>query len=294
MTRGRLTSWVLIVLSLAFLASSPLAPAAANHEPIYKTGVDTLNPGSWEAHFVWLRSDYFNFLGEVWWRVLVVGEGGTVNAMFLDWAGFRAFHEGAPFEPLVEPQYVAETGYGWKSKLSHELPYFLVIQNPGRSRVQVLWAIFAELDYRRWQGQEPGPTLELDPAGRSPLLTQSVGWEKTFHEPGLYVAYTEPYVDNTGLIEVAPADAPGPAVDVAIQELGFHPEVIRIPAGTTIRWTNQDEHESIIAVGLVTETLASTPPARPALGWALLPAGVAVAAVVAFAWLRSPRPPREA
>ncbi len=275
------------------MAVTPAPPAVANHEPIYKTGLDTLNPGSWEAHFVWLRSEYFNFLGEVWWRVLVLEGKGTVNAMFLNWAGFRAFHEGEPFEPLLEPQYVSGTGYGWKSQLTSDLPYFLVIENPGRSRVQVMWAIFAELDFRRWQGQEPGPTLELDPAGRSPLLTRDAGWEKRFHEPGLYVAHTEPFVDNTGLIEVVPSAAPGPAVDVTIQELGFHPEVLRIPAGTTVRWTNQDDHESTITVGLVAEALAPASPPRPGLAWALLPAATAGAAAVSLVRLFGRRPRRE-
>jgi hypothetical protein len=271
----------------------PLYPVSANHEPIYKSGIDTLYPDNWEAHFVWLRSPYFNFLGEVWWRLVVLDEFGTVDVLFLDWEGFQAFRDGEPFEALVDPLQGVRTGSGWKSGLDGDLPYFLVLLNPGRSRVQVIWAIFAELDYRRWQGQEPGPTLDLDPVISSPPLQSQESWETTFEEPGFYISHTRPFLDNTGFIEVVPSPAPGPPVDIGIRYLGFHPEVIRVAVGTTVRWTNLDTHESTVEVGILPEgVIFYVPPSQPAFRWVLLPAAVAVGGALALLRLFRRKPPR--
>lgn len=291
MSRGRISLWTTTLVLFGILLA-PVTGVSANHEPIYKAGLDTLNPGEWEAHFVWLRSPHFNFIGEVWWRVLVVEGAGTVDVLFVDWAGFQTLQGGEDIQPLVQPLSSVASGYGWKSGLTHELPYFLVIQNPGSSRVQVMWAIFTELDYRRWQGQEPGPTLTLVPMASSPPLGPDDSWEMTFSAEGLYVVHTEPIIDNTGIVEVTSSLAPGPAVDVTIRDLGFHPEVIRIPAGTTVRWTNLDDFESTLHLGSFDEELPrTTPNYRSPVWWLLLPLsiGAVVALTLSSIMRRKPR-----
>lgn len=282
-----------VTVLVLILALNLAGLTGANHEPLYKAGIDNLAPGQWEAHYVWLRSDHFNLLGEVWWRFVIVESSGTVDVFFLDWEGLQAFREGDTFEPLTQPLADVKSGYGWKSGLNSELPYFLVFENPGRAKVVIVWAIFTELDWRRWQGQPPGPTLDLTPVTTSPALEYDDTWALTFEEPGFYVIHTRPHLDTTGIVEVEPSLAPGPPVDVQIRNTGFHPEVIRIPAGTTVRWTNSDEVVSTVHVEFFPEGFPERAPPRPMTFWFLLPAALAAGGALALLRLSLKRPPSD-
>ncbi len=251
-----------IVLLLTLLLVGPAAFVSANHEPLYKAGVDRLNPGEWEAHFVWLRSPYFNFLGEVWWKFVVVDGPGTADALFMDWDAFRAYRDGQPYEVLVEPQKRVDRGYAFRSGLTNDLPYFLVFRNDGAAPVTIVWAVFAELDWRRWQDQEPGPIIKWVPLARSPTMSPGDTWETALDQPGFYFMMTRPHIDTTGIIEVIPAPGPGPDVEIVLRDNGLHPEILRVQAATVLRWTNNDAQNTTVNVGTLDEGLEAVSP-RP-------------------------------
>ncbi|MDX1534508.1 MAG: hypothetical protein R3291_02690, partial [Thermoplasmata archaeon] len=198
----RVRAALVTALLLPFLLTGSAAVASANHEPLYKAGIDRLGPGEWEAHFIWLRSPYFNFLGEVWWKFTVAEPAGRADALFLDWTAFRAYRDGEPYDVLVEPLERVDRGYAFRSGLTTELPYFLVFRNPGTAPVTVVWAAFAELDWRRWQDQPPGPIINWVPLARSPTLSPGDTWETALDQPGFYFMTTTPHIDTNGIIEV--------------------------------------------------------------------------------------------
>lgn len=294
MARGPRGPWIVsILLAASLLATAGFALGA--HKPHYKGSVDILEPGSWAAHFVWLRNPYFTYDGKVEWEYRVEGEG-TVDAVFLDWAGFQAFREGQAYAPLVAEQRNQAAGVAGISGLTPDLPYFLVLRNPGSGVITVRWQIFAEIDWRRWQGQEPGPTLELTKVDGSPLLSRGESWSMAFTEPGFYIYDCWPHADMTALVEVVPAEEAGPTQDVDVRSYGFHPEVLRVPQGTVFHWTNLDGVEHSIQVYLLPEGLPEEPEARSpasALPWVLgVGAAVAGAALVTIlALLRARRRP---
>lgn len=282
------------LLLLGLLLTS-VAPVTASHEPLYKAGIDRLRPGEWEAHFVWLRSPHFNFLGEVWWRFEVQGGRGEVDALFLDWTAFQAFRDGEPHDYLVEPLEQVNRGYAFRSGLTSDLPYFLVLQNRGGGGVNVAWAIFAELDWRRWQGQEPGPTLRWSHTASSPNLASGESWGMALVTPGFYLMTTRPHIDTTGIIEVTSAAAPAPRVEVALRDNGLHPEILKVPAGTPLQWTNHDDWNITVDLGPLHEGLdaRSSPLPDESSPWLppLLTAAVTASILAGlWGWRRRRRP----
>lgn len=277
-TAVRLLPAVLLLLLLSLVP----APVAANHEPLYKAGADTLAPGGWEPHFVWLQDPYFNFLGEVWWRFQVVGEGG-VDVLFMTWGEFQHFRAGHPYQTLVAPLTDATFGSQWEDDLTHDLPYILVFRNPGEEPVTVVWQILAELDWRRWQGQPPGPALDLQTVRRSPVLAPGDSWQMQLTDTAFYLVRAQPFVDMTSIVETTITGGTPVSVDVDLMNYGFHPEILRVPEGSTVRWTNRDGDPLRVEVTLipgmtVTEPTAIQPP------WPVLVLGVApaLAAVLLF------------
>lgn len=228
-----------VALLLLGITLAALSSGQAAHRPLYKAGYDVIPEDAWEAHFVWLRSDYFNFVGQVWWQVYVQ-TGGEVDILFFDLEGFARFRDGLLASPLIPPQTAAPSGSQWISQLTGDLPYFLVLRNDGPAGAEVEWTIYAEVDWRRWQGQPPGPTLELRIVERSPPLYRNDSWERTFDEPAVFVYNCQPHLDMTAILEVVDSGEPAGLVDVEIRDMGFHPEAIRVPIGTTVRWTNWD------------------------------------------------------
>ncbi|HYY47965.1 MAG TPA: hypothetical protein VFA17_04705 [Thermoplasmata archaeon] len=261
------------LLILLLLASA--VPASASHKPLYKGSADSLNPGSWEAHFVWLRSDFFTYTGDIWWEVYV-DPPGRVDVLFFDLAGFEAFRDGQGSEPLLDPLLSVPDGTQRMAGLTGDLPYFLVLRNSGPANVQVTWSIYADIDWRRWQGQPPGPDWNLTIAAASPPLNGSDSWERTFEAPAVYVYHCLPHVDMTGIVEVVPSDGSSRTVNVTIRHMDFHPEVLRIPAGTTVRWTNLDNLTHSVNLGVIPGGFVR--PASSTLG-KILPF-VSIAAVV--------------
>jgi len=239
------TALLLIVL---LVASTGVARGA--HKPHYKGSVDSLDPGTWEAHFLWLRSDYFNYMGDVWWEV-TVDAPGRVDVLFFDLPNFAAFRDGVSNRPLLEPLPSASDGAQGISGLTADLPYFLVLRNPGTATARVTWEIFAEIDWRRWQGEPPGPAWDLPIHQASPPMDRLDFWETTFTEPAVYVYHCYPHRDMTGIIEVVESNEAPSRVSVAIDEMGFHPEVIRVPVGTTVNWTNLENLTHSVNLGFV-------------------------------------------
>src|SRR5207249_1493511 len=122
-----------------------------------------------EAHFVWLRSDYFNYMGQVWWQTYVAVPG-LIDLLFLDLENFYAFRDGRPYQTIVPPLGPATDGAQYASDLSGDLPYFLIIRNAG---------------------------------------------------------------------------------SVTVHDMGFHPEVIRVPVGSTVEWTNHDGTNHSVNLGIL-------------------------------------------
>lgn len=241
--------WGTALLLIVLLVGSA-AVARGAHKPYYKSSVDELNPGTWEAHFVWLRSDYFNYMGEVWWQVSVDAPG-RVDVFFLDVRNFEAFRDGRDYRPLLDPLLSVSDGSQRISHLSGDLPYFLVLRNAGTAPVPAIWSIFAEIDWRRWQGEPPGPEWNLTITEASPPLNRAGSWETTFIEPAVYVYHCLPHVDMTGIVEVVASNETPTQVNVTIDRMGFHPEVIRVPVGTTVNWTNLDNMTHSVILGLI-------------------------------------------
>ncbi len=259
------------------------------HKPIYKWSVDEIEPDGWEAHFVWLRSPHFNYAGKVYWEFST--RGGSVDVLFLDWEGYQNFRNGTEFQTLVDSLETVTEGSQGVSGLNGDLPYFLVIRNPSPIRVTAEWKIYADIDWRRWEGQTPGPMLNLTFEKGSPLLAQGESWETTFSNSGFYRYYCGPHADMTALIEVTPSGVPGPRVEVAIREFGFHPEIIHIAQGTTINWTNHDGIEHSVQIELLPEGISpaqSTPPLGSILQswWPVAIVSAAVAVAFFFIWRR--------
>jgi plastocyanin len=220
------------------------------HKPHYKGSIDTLDPGTWEAHFVWLRSDYFNYMGVVWWEIYVEAPG-RVDVHFFDLPNFAAFRDGISSRPLLNPLLAVSDGAQSISKLTGDLPYFLVIRNTGTTTVRVTWTIFADIDWRRWQGEPPGPEWNLTITDASPALDRGGSWETTFTEPAVYIYHCQPHPHMTGIVEVVESTDSSNQVDVTIDEMGFHPEIIRVPVGTTVNWTNLDSWTHSVNLGLI-------------------------------------------
>ena len=239
------TALLLIVLLVAGAGA-----ARGAHKPHYKGSVDSLDPGTWEAHFLWLRSDYFNYMGDVWWEV-TVDAPGRVDVLFFDFPNFAAFREGASNRPLLEPLLSGSDGAQGISGLTADLPYFLVLRNAGTTTARVTWTIFAEIDWRRWQGEPPGPEWNLSISQASPPMDRLDFWETTFTEPAVYVYYCYPHHDMTGIVEVVESNETPSRVSVTIDKMGFHPEVIRVPVGTTVNWTNLENLTHSVNLGWV-------------------------------------------
>ncbi len=253
MGRRRVRGWALAVVLLAFLVGVA-PPASAAHKPFYKFSTDDLAPGAWEAHFVWLRSDHFNYVGKVFWEWEVAG-GEEVDALFLDWAGFQAFRDGRPYRAVKQALSTPEGAQGLEG-LTTETPYFLVLRNPGPVAFRVEWIVYADIDWRRWDPenpQPPGPTFDLTFADGSPLLARGESWSMAFEEPGEYRYYCDPHADMTGLVQVVPEGSLAPDLEVGIHDFGFHPEIIRIPEGTRVNWTNYDGVGHSVRVDLLDE-----------------------------------------
>ena len=239
---------IALLLAVCLVASASVV--RASHKPIYKSSTDVLEPGTWEPHFVWLRSDYFNYMGQVWWQTYVVGPG-LIDLLFLDLENFYAFRDGRPYQTIVPPLGPATDGAQYASDLSGDLPYFLVIRNAGSVTAHVTWTIFAEIDWRRWQGDPPGPTLNLTIERASGPLQNGSSWETTFDAPAVYVYHCNPHIDMTGIVEVVPGNATSTPVAVQIHDMGFHPEVIRVPVGSTVVWTNHDGTNHSVNLGIL-------------------------------------------
>lgn len=278
----------LVAALVATLLLAGMGPVSAAHKPHYKSSVDILAPDGWEAHFVWLRDPFFAFTGQVYWEF--TAQGGAVDALFLTWWEFRSFRDGQPFQPLPESLLGMADGAEGTSGLSTDFPYVLVFRNPQAGPVTVDWEIFAEIDWRRLGESMPGPSHNLTFQEASPLLAQDASWGTALTEPGFYLYHCHPHADMTALIEVIPAAQPGAPLDLAIRDYGFHPEIVQVPAGTPLQWTNHDgaQHSvqiDLLAEGIPTEPAASNPWTLP-LPWVLLFVVVAaVGGVVAFALL---------
>jgi len=111
--------------------------------------------------------------------------------------------------------------------------------------------IFAEIDWRRWQGEPPGPAWDLPIHQASPPMDRLDFWETTFTEPAVYVYYCYPHHDMTGIVEVVESNETPSRVSVTIDKMGFHPEVIRVPVGTTVNWTNLENLTHSVNLGFV-------------------------------------------
>jgi plastocyanin len=241
--------WGLALLLIVLLVASAAVTRGA-HKPHYKGSIDTLDPGEWEAHFVWLRSDYFNYMGEVWWEIYVEAPG-RVDVHFFDLPNFAAFRKGTGSQPLLNPLLSVSDGAQSISKLTGDLPYFLVLRNPGTTAVRVTWTIFAEIDWRRWQGEPPGPEWNLTISDASPPLGEGGSWETTFTERAVYVYHCQPHPHMTGIVEVVESTESPNRVNVTIDDMGFHPEIIRVPVGTAVNWTNLDSWTHSVNLGLI-------------------------------------------
>ncbi len=279
-----------ILLAICLVGSASVS--TASHKPFYKTSVDHLDPAGWEAHFVWLRSDYFNYMGNVWWQVSVANPG-RVDILFFDLSNFRAFQGGLAAQTLLDPVLSVSDGSQYISGLTGDLPYFLVLRNAGGAAARVNWTIFADIDWRRWQGEPAGPAWNLTISQASPILNLGDSWETAFTAPAVYVYHCQPHVDMTGIVEVVDSNETPARVAIQIRDMGFHPEVIRIPVGSTVNWTNLDNTTHSVNLGLIPGGLV--PPPRTAIDFP--PASVLVAALVpaaAFALLVLRRGPRVA
>lgn len=277
--------FLVFLLFVSVLGS--VLPAEAAHKPHYKGSVDHLAPGGWEAHMVWLRNPHFNYGGKVEWEFRVQGEG-TVDVLFVDWAGFQAFRAGRSVEPLLPAQEGQSEGVEGLSGLTPDLPYFLILRNPGDASVAVRWELFAEIDWRRWQGQEPGPTLNLEPVASSPLLAQGESWETVLTEPGFYYYECFPHADMTALLEVVPGTDPDGHRILEVRDYGFHPEVLTVAQGTTLRWTNVDGVAHSVQLSALPDGLPeATDGNGPAggLSYVLPGAAAAAAAAAATIWI---------
>ncbi|MCJ2530938.1 MAG: hypothetical protein LN413_01285 [Candidatus Thermoplasmatota archaeon] len=279
-----------IGLAIAFVLLTPLAfvnPAFAAHKATYKSGVDVLDTEGWEGHFLWLRSPAFSYTGQVYWEFRA--DGDVVDALFMTWGEFRNFREGRPFDTITEPQLGVQEGVEGAFGLSTDSPYILVFRNPGNQSVTVTWELFAEIDWRRLGEPPSGPKLNLTFQQGSPPLAKDESWETTLQEPGYYLGYCRPHADMTALIEVVPAPSPAPQLAVAIRDYGFHPEMIRIPVGTPLLWTNHDGVEHSVQIGLLPEGIPDAPaplpaPSTPFPWWllVLIPAAGALAFVFVY------------
>jgi plastocyanin len=271
------------VLLLIILLVASVGVARASHKPLYKGSADALAPGAWEAHFVWLRSDYFTYTGEIWWEVYV-DPPGHVDVLFFDLPNFEAFRDGQAPRPLLDPLVSVPDGAQRLTGLTGDLPYFLVLQNGGTTSERVTWTIYAEIDWRRWQGQPPGPDWNLTVAVSSPPLNRSDAWETTFSEPAVFVYHCLPHIDMTGIVEVVPSTESSGTVNVTISHMGFHPEVIQVPVGTTVRWTNLDNLTHSVNLAVIPGGFVLPPSSffGPAFTVALV---VAAASVVVIALL---------
>lgn len=291
-----------VCLLLTVLVSVPIS-VPASHEPLYKAGTDVLEPGRWEAHFVWLQDANFNFMGEVWWRFKVLG-AGAVDVLFLDWSQFQRFRDDAPYETVVEPLRSAPFGAQWSDGLTHELPYVLVFRHAAsEGRVTVLWQIMAEIDWRRWQGKPSGPALDLHLVHESPVVEPGGSWEMRFPSVGLYLYRARPLADMTALLEVVGGDGAPPLQEVRIENFGFRPEILRVTRGSVVRWTNHDPVPHVVEVHRIHGVVLPETPAME-VPWLRLGLGVAPAVLAALllrSWilrtsrtdgpLRSPREP---
>jgi len=267
----------LLVLCCLLLSASAVG---GSHKPYYKGSVDFLGPNAWEVHFVWLRSDYFNYMGQVWWQVAVDGPG-TVDVLFFDLPNFDAFRDGRSPQTLLAPLLSVADGSQYISGLTGDLPYFLVLRNSGSAAARVNWTIFAEIDWRRWQGEPAGPDWNLTVTRASPPLDRSDSWETPFTSPAVYVYHCLPHVDMTGIVEVVDTNETPVRVDVAIHDMGFHPEVIRIPVGSTVNWTNFDNMSHSVNLGLLPGGFV-LPPASTSpfpLAYAVVAIAVSAAAI---------------
>lgn len=256
-----------IGLVIAFVLLTPLVslnPAVGAHKPHYKAGVDMLDPTGWEGHFLWLRSQFFSYTGQVYWEFRT--DGGVVDAFFMAWGEFRDFREGRLFDTVTEAHLSVQEGVEGASDLSKNFPYLLVFRNPGDEPVTVDWHLYAEIDWRRLGEPVPGPTLNFAFEQGSPQLARDESWVTTLQEPGHYLYYCSPHTDMTALIEVVPAESPAPQLAVAIRDYGFHPETIRVPVGTSLLWTNHDVAEHSVQIGLLPEGIPDEPasPDEPA------------------------------
>jgi plastocyanin len=287
-------NWALTLIALMSLIAMTSVASGA-HKPVYKWSVDEIVPGAWEAHFVWLQSPYFNYVGKVYWE-FDVASNGEVDVLFLDWWGFQNFRDGREYEPMVDPIRGAREGSQGLSGLTTELPYFLILQNPGDADIRVEWVIYADIDWRRWEDQPPGPSLDLRFVEGSPFLALGKSWEMTFSEPGFYRYYCDPHADMTAIIEVIPSDSPGAKVYIDIRDFGFHPEIIRIPQGTTVNWTNLDGVEHSVQVefleqGISSDTTSSSPTNTLLVWWPLIVvSGASASGLLLYRRWRSARP----
>ncbi|MDX1534509.1 MAG: hypothetical protein R3291_02695 [Thermoplasmata archaeon] len=287
-------------VAIAVLALTPLlalGSALAAHRPLYKSSVDVLEGGEWEAHFLWLRNPFFVYTGQAYWEFDT--DGGVVDGFFVTWGEFRNFREGRSFTTVTPPHLGVVEGVEGASGLSTDIPYLLVFQNPGSRSVRVTWELFAEIDWRRLGEPMPGPTLDLTPWEGSPLLARDESWEIVFEAPGHYLYYCRPHTDMTAIIEVVPGDGSAASLAVAIRDFGFHPETIQIPAGTPLVWTNHDGVEHSVQIGLLAQGIPEDPVPLPSSlapfpWWLMLFLAPAAAAMILVAFRRSrPSGPRE-
>ena len=274
-----------MLLIVLVVAAAGVARGA--HKPYYKGSVDSLDPGAWEAHFIWLRSDYFNYMGNAWWEVTAAAPG-RVDVLFFDFPNFVAFRDGATHRTLVDPLLSVPDGTQSISDLTADLPYFLVLRNSGTAMVRVTWTIYAEIDWRRWQGHPPGPEWNLTIAQASPPLNRSDSWQTTFAEPAVYVYHCHPHHDMTGIIEVVDANETPGRVSVTIDHMGFHPEVIRVPMGTVVNWTNLENLTHSVNLGLIPGGFVIPAGSTPLVPFAAVIAGAIalVAAIGLLIWRR--------
>lgn len=290
----RRLAWAVVLGAILLFPVALGFSAQAAHKPHFKSSLDGIPAGSWEAHIVWLRSPNFNYLGKVWWEFRVEG-AGSVDTLFLSWDGYQSLRDGGNPTPLVQPMEGVQFGSQDVSGLGGERPYFLVFRNPGSDPVLVKWQIFADIDWRRWQGQEPGPAFNGVPMGGSPLMSIGESWEMAFSTPGIYRYYCDPHDDMTALVEVVSAQAAGETVQVEMREYGFHPEVLRISQGTIIVWTQMDSVQHSVQIELLPEGIPpeeQTPSPGPSLldWWPLIVTPLVVGgALLTYIYLRRRR-----
>ena len=90
------------------------------------------------------------------------------------------------------------------------------------------------------------PTATAPPATTTPAMTAAPTTVPTkVAAPSTTEIPTTPAATPTATATAAPTSPPG--VAVTIQNFGFNPQVITVPAGTTVTWTNLDAVQHQVA-----------------------------------------------